>query len=101
MFDLLSRCLHYTVAGGYSAAIPRRAPIPGARQVSVGAVTRPAIGSTLWNGPEVIRNRSVPFGAVIVYDANTLEEVERLLIHQPSGKYNVWNKITFANGASH
>ncbi len=49
----------------------------------------------------MLRNRSVPFGAVIVYDANTLEEVERLLIHQPSGKYNVWNKITFANGASH
>jgi DNA-binding beta-propeller fold protein YncE/cytochrome c553 len=40
-------------------------------------------------------------GAVIVYDAATLEEVQRLPMRKPSGKYNVWNKITFSEGTSH
>ena len=40
-------------------------------------------------------------GAVIVYDARTLEEVRRLPMRKPSGKYNVWNKITFSEGTSH
>ncbi|MCB1354918.1 MAG: c-type cytochrome [Rhodobacteraceae bacterium] len=40
-------------------------------------------------------------GAVIVYDANTLEELRRIPMRKPSGKYNVWNKITFADGTSH
>lgn len=40
-------------------------------------------------------------GAVIVYDAKTLEEVTRLPMRKPSGKYNVWNKITFSDGTSH
>jgi cytochrome c553/WD40 repeat protein len=40
-------------------------------------------------------------GAVIVYDAETLEEVRRLPMKKPSGKYNVWNKITFSEGTSH
>jgi hypothetical protein len=40
-------------------------------------------------------------GAVIVYDAQTLEELQRLPMRKPSGKYNVWNKITFSEGTSH
>ena len=40
-------------------------------------------------------------GAVIVYDAKTLEEVTRLAMRKPSGKYNVFNKITFSEGTSH
>ena len=40
-------------------------------------------------------------GAVIVYDAKTLQEVKRLPMRKPSGKYNVWNKITFEDGTSH
>jgi WD40 repeat protein/cytochrome c5 len=40
-------------------------------------------------------------GAVIVYDAATLTEVRRLPMVKPSGKYNVWNKITFEDGTSH
>jgi cytochrome c553 len=40
-------------------------------------------------------------GAVIVYDAKTLEELKRLPMRKPSGKYNVWNKITFSDGTSH
>lgn len=40
-------------------------------------------------------------GAVIVFDARTLEEVRRLPMRKPSGKYNVWNKISFSDGTSH
>jgi dihydro-heme d1 dehydrogenase len=40
-------------------------------------------------------------GAVIVYDAQTLKEVRRIPMRKPSGKYNVWNKITFSEGTSH
>lgn len=40
-------------------------------------------------------------GAVIVYDADTLEELKRLPMDKPSGKYNVWNKIHYEEGTSH
>ena len=40
-------------------------------------------------------------GAVIVFDAETLEEVKRLPMSKPVGKYNVWNKITRDEGTSH
>ena len=40
-------------------------------------------------------------GAVIVYDANTFEEIKRLPMKKPSGKYNVFNKLTGSAGTSH
>ncbi|MCW8919099.1 MAG: nitrite reductase [Gammaproteobacteria bacterium] len=40
-------------------------------------------------------------GEVIVYDATTLEEVKRLPMKKPSGKYNVWNKTRYEGGTSH
>ncbi len=40
-------------------------------------------------------------GAIVIYDAETLEEVKRIPMSKPSGKYNVWNKITFSDGTSH
>jgi mono/diheme cytochrome c family protein len=40
-------------------------------------------------------------GAVIVYDAKTLEELKRLPMRKPSGKYNVHNKLTRSSGTSH
>lgn len=40
-------------------------------------------------------------GALIVYDANTLEEIKRLPMKKPSGKYNVFNKINYEKGTSH
>ncbi len=40
-------------------------------------------------------------GALIVYDAQSLRELRRLPMRKPSGKYNVWNKITFSEGTSH
>jgi hypothetical protein len=40
-------------------------------------------------------------GAVVVYDADSLKEVKRLPMRKPSGKYNVYNKITRSAGTSH
>ncbi|TCZ55998.1 nitrite reductase [Roseicella aquatilis] len=40
-------------------------------------------------------------GAVVVYDAESLAEVTRLPMRKPSGKYNVFNKITLSEGTSH
>ena len=40
-------------------------------------------------------------GALIVYDAATFKEVKRLPMSKPVGKYNVWNKVTRAEGTSH
>ena len=42
-----------------------------------------------------------PDGAVVVYDAETLEEVRRLPMNKPSGKYNVYNKTRYLAGTSH
>jgi DNA-binding beta-propeller fold protein YncE len=40
-------------------------------------------------------------GALVVYDAATLKEVKRIPMCKPSGKYNVYNKITRSAGTSH
>ena len=40
-------------------------------------------------------------GALVVYDAKSLEEVKRIPMVKPSGKYNVWNKVRYAEGTSH
>ncbi|MBF0214097.1 MAG: c-type cytochrome [Magnetococcales bacterium] len=40
-------------------------------------------------------------GALVVYDAKTLEEVKRIPMKKPSGKYNVSNKINRSAGTSH
>ena len=40
-------------------------------------------------------------GALIIYDAQTLQEVKRLPMKKPVGKYNVWNKINKSEGTSH
>jgi len=40
-------------------------------------------------------------GALVVYDADTLEEVKRIPMNKPSGKYNVHNKVTRSDGTSH
>ena len=42
-----------------------------------------------------------PDGALVIYDAQTLEEVKRLPMKKPSGKYNVHNKLTRSSGTSH
>lgn len=40
-------------------------------------------------------------GALVVYDAATLEEIKRVPMNKPVGKYNVHNKITYEEGTSH
>jgi hypothetical protein len=40
-------------------------------------------------------------GAVVVYDAATMEEIKRLPMVKPSGKYNVYNKTHLSEGTSH
>jgi len=40
-------------------------------------------------------------GALVVYDATTFKEIKRLPMRKPSGKYNVYNKITRSSGTSH
>ena len=40
-------------------------------------------------------------GALVVYDARDFHEVKRLPMRHPVGKYNVFNKITYAQGTSH
>jgi len=40
-------------------------------------------------------------GALVVYDGDTLEEVKRIPMNKPVGKYNVYNKITRSAGTSH
>jgi cytochrome c553/WD40 repeat protein len=40
-------------------------------------------------------------GAIVIYDAATLEEVKRLPMRKPVGKYNVYNKINRSSGTSH
>ncbi|MCC6197506.1 MAG: hypothetical protein IT518_23895, partial [Burkholderiales bacterium] len=40
-------------------------------------------------------------GALVVYDAATLEEVKRIPMDKPVGKYNVYNKTMRSTGTSH
>ena len=40
-------------------------------------------------------------GWLVIYDAAALKEVKRLPMKKPSGKYNVFNKITRSQGTSH
>jgi hypothetical protein len=40
-------------------------------------------------------------GALVVYDASSLEVVKRIPMRKPSGKYNVYNKIHRSAGTSH
>ena len=40
-------------------------------------------------------------GALVVYDAATFQEIKRLPMKRPVGKYNVYNKINLSEGTSH
>ena len=53
------------------------------------------------NGSHALASLMEMEGALIVYDARTFDEVTRLPMSKPIGKYNVWNKITRSEGTSH
>ena len=77
------------------------------RSLEIVKTLRPAPGKTAAHveftrdGKYALLSIWDPDGAVIVYDAATLEEVKRLPMNKPSGKYNVYNKITRSSGTSH
>ncbi|HRO60416.1 MAG TPA: cytochrome D1 domain-containing protein [Burkholderiaceae bacterium] len=53
------------------------------------------------DGRRALASLSEYDGAIVVYDSLTLEEVKRLPMRKPIGKYNVWNKISREEGTSH
>ena len=53
------------------------------------------------DGKHVLLSIAEMRGDLLVLDAADFHEIKRLPMSRPSGKYNVWNKITFSNGTSH
>ena len=77
------------------------------RTLEIVKTLRPAPGKTAAhieftrNGDFALASIWEMDGALVVYDAATLEEVKRIPMVKPSGKYNVYNKITLSSGTSH
>ena len=77
------------------------------RTLNIVKTLRPAPGKTSAHvefdrdGRHALLSIWDPDGAIVVYDAETLEEIKRLPMNKPSGKYNVHNKITRSRGTSH
>lgn len=77
------------------------------RSLEIVKTLRPAPGKTAAHveftrdGKYALLSIWDPDGAVIIYDAATLTEVKRIPMNKPSGKYNVYNKITRSAGTSH
>ncbi len=77
------------------------------RSLEIVKTLRPAPGKTAAHveftrdGKYALLSIWDPDGAVVIYDAATLEEVKRIPMNKPSGKYNVYNKITRSAGTSH
>ena len=77
------------------------------RSLEIVKTLRPAPGKTAAHveftrdGKYALLSIWDPEGAVIIYDAATLTEVKRIPMNKPSGKYNVYNKITRSAGTSH
>jgi hypothetical protein len=68
---------------------------------------RPAPGRTTahaefdrW-GKKVLISVMEGDGEMIVFDAASFEELKRLPMKRPVGKYNVFNKINYSSGTSH
>lgn len=77
------------------------------RTLEVVATLRPAPGKTSTHvefdryGRYALVSVWEQDGALVIYDAQTLQEVKRLPMKQPVGKYNVWNKTRLSAGTSH
>lgn len=77
------------------------------RSLELVKTLRPAPGKTVAHveftrdGSHALVSVMEADGALIVYDAATFQEVKRIPMKRPSGKYNVFNKITYARGTSH
>jgi DNA-binding beta-propeller fold protein YncE len=74
--------------------------------LEVVARLRPAPGKTLAHvefdryGRYALASLWEDEGAIIVFDARTLQELKRIPMRKPVGKYNVYNKITRSEGTS-
>lgn len=77
------------------AVVARLRPEPGKTLAHV-EFTRDGryVLASLWE-------RKADGGCLIVYDANTLQEIKRLPMDKPVGKYNLYNKINRSEGTSH
>ncbi|MEI6986798.1 MAG: cytochrome D1 domain-containing protein, partial [Rhodospirillaceae bacterium] len=77
------------------------------QSLSVVRTLRPEPGKTAAhvefsrNGRYALVSIAETDGWLVIYDAATFEEVKRLPMCKPSGKYNVFNKITRSSGTSH
>jgi cytochrome c553 len=75
--------------------------------LEIAKTLQPSVGKTAAHvefdryGKYVLLSISEMDGALIIYDAKTLEEIKRLPMKKPSGKYNVYNKINYESGTSH
>lgn len=82
-------------------------PIIDLRTLEVAKLLKPAPGKLTAHveftrdGRHVLLSVMEDEGAVIVLDAQSFEEVKRLPMRKPIGKYNVWNKINYSSGTSH
>ena len=77
------------------------------RTLKVVATLRPQPGKTVRHvefsrdGKFALASIAEMDGALVIFDAATFEEVKRLPMSKPSGKYNVYNKIMRSEGTSH
>ncbi|HEX6137281.1 MAG TPA: cytochrome D1 domain-containing protein [Casimicrobiaceae bacterium] len=77
------------------------------QSLAVVATLRPAPGRTVAHveftrdGRHALASIWEGDGAIVVYDAATFEEVKRVPMVKPSGKYNVYNKTMRSAGTSH
>ena len=77
------------------------------QSLEIVATLRPAPGKTsahvefTRDGSHALLSIWDPDGALVVYDADTLEERLRIPMNKPVGKYNVFNKINRSEGTSH
>ncbi len=77
------------------------------RSLEIVATLRPAPGKTAAHveftrdGRYALLSIWDTDGAIVVYDADTLQEITRVPLVKPVGKYNVWNKIRRSEGTSH
>jgi hypothetical protein len=77
------------------------------RTLEIAATLRPAPGKTAAHvefdryGKHALLSVWDIDGALVVFDAAGRKEITRLPMNKPSGKYNVYNKITRSEGTSH
>jgi cytochrome c553 len=77
------------------------------RTLSVARTITPSPGKTAAHvefdryGKKVLVSIWEDPGELVIYDAASFKELKRLPMRKPSGKYNVYNKITFSEGTSH